>query len=174
LDIRIFRKKDGGIVQLVDKEIMQDWPVELPLIFIEYIREKQLKTYNDSKVEKEVSNYLDEILKDVAVPRLISVLEGNNAEETISALERIEELSKKNIEMTRPIKPYLDILLKNNNKRIGKLAQNISNNFQKDERNKELAKKRKIMREKEKEFLIGKISGGEYAKIRKEYLTLKE
>ena len=173
MDIRIFHKKDGGIVQLVDKEIMQDWPVELPLIFIEYIREKQLESYNDSKVEKEVSNYLQEILKDVAVPRLISVLEGNNAEETISALERIEELSKKNIEMTKPIKPYLNILSKNTNKRIGKLARNISDNFQKAERNKEIAKNRKIMREKERDFLAGKINAEEYAKIRKEYLTLR-
>ena len=132
-----------------------------------------LESYNDSKVQKEVSNYLDEILKDVAVPRLISVLEGNNAEETISALERIEELSKKNIEMTKPIKPYLTSLSKNSNKRIGKLAQNISNNFQKAERNKEIAKNRKIMREKENDFLAGKINAEEYAKIRKEYLTLR-
>jgi hypothetical protein len=157
----------------VDKKTMEDWPVELPLIFIEYIREKQLESYKDSKVEKEISKYLDEILMDVAVPRLISVLEGDDIEETISALERIEELSKKNIEMTKPIKPYLARLSNNNNKRIGKLAQNISNNFQKAERNKEIAKNRKIMREKERDFLEGKINAEEYAKIRKEYLTLR-
>jgi DNA-binding phage protein len=172
--MRIFHKKDGGIVQLIDKDKMNEWPVELPLIFIEYIREKQLDKYDDLKIKKEISVYLDEILKDVAIPRLISVLEGNNDEEIISALERIEDLSKKNIEMTTPIKQYLGNLLKNKNKTIVKLAQNVSNNFQKAERKKEIAKKRKIMREKEQDFLSGKISGEEYAKIRKEYLTLKE
>ena len=172
--MRIFHKKDGGIVQLIDKEKMQEWPVELPLIFIEYIREKQIEKYEDAKVKKEISTYLNEILKDVAIPRLISVLEGDNNEETISALQRIEDLSKKNIEMTRPIKPYLNNLLKHGNKEIVKLAQNISNNFTKADKKKELAKKRKIMQEKEKEFLAGKISGEEYARTRKEYLTLKE
>ena len=110
--MRIFHKKDGGIVQLIDKKKMQEWPVELPLIFIEYIRSKQLDTYEDAKVKKEVSAYLDEVLKDVAIPRLISVLEGDDQEEIILALTRIK-------------------------------------------------------------FLAGKLSGEEYAKFRKEYLTLK-
>ena len=153
---------------------MQEWPVELPLIFIEYIREKQLEKYEDAKVKKEISSYLNEILKDVAIPRLISVLEGDNSEETISALQRIEELTKKNIEMTRPIRPFLENLLKNSNKQIAKLTQNISNNFAQADRRKELTKKRKIMQEKEKQFLAGKLSAEEYARSRKEYLTLKE
>jgi hypothetical protein len=172
--MRIFHKKDEGIIQLIDKEKMLEWPVELPLVFIEYIREKQLPTYGDNKIQKEVSDYLDEILKDVAIPRLISVLEGDNLDEIILALERIEELSKKNVDMAKPIQPYLNNLLKNPNKDIKKFAQNISENFQKAERKKELAKKRKMMREKENLFLEGKISGEEYAKTRKEYLTLKE
>ena len=172
--MRIFHKKDGGIIQLIGKEKMLEWPVELPLVFIEYIREKQLPTYGDNKIQKEVSDYLDEILKDVAIPRLISVLEGKNLDEIILALERIEELSKKNVDMAKPIQPYLNNLLNNPNKDIKKFAQNISENFQKAERKKELAKKRKIMREKENLFLEGKISGEEYVKTRKEYLTLKE
>jgi DNA-binding phage protein len=172
--MKLFQKKDGGIVQLIGKEKMQEWPVELPLIFIEYIRDKQLGTYGDTKVEKEISAYLDEILKDVAIPRLISVLGGDDQEEIILALERIEELSKKNTEMARPIKSYLENLLKNQNQNIVKLAQSITDNFQKADRKKELAKKRSIMREKEKQFLAGKISGEEYAKARREYLTLKD
>ncbi len=153
---------------------MQEWPIELPLIFVEYVREKQLKTYEDAQVKKDVLKYLDEILKDVAIPRLISVLEGDSSEDIISALQRIEELSKKNVEMTRPINPYLKNLLKNSNKKIAKLAQNISNNFSQADKRKKLAQKRKTMREKEKQFLAGKLSAAEYAKARKEYLTLKE
>ena len=108
---------------------MAEWPVELPLIFIEYIRSKQLETYEDTKVRKEVSAYLDEILKDVAIPRLISVLEGDDNQEIILALTRIEEISKKDIEMARPMEQYLEGLLKRKNKQIVKIAQNIKNNF---------------------------------------------
>ena len=174
MDIRLFFKKNGGAVQLIDTEKMREWPVELPLIFIEYIRNTKLKTYEDTKVQKEIEKYLDEILENVAIPRLISVLEGENSEEIILALTRIEEISKKNIEMIRPIKPYLKKLQTIKDKQIIKLVRDIDTNFQKADRRKELAKKRKIMREKEKLFIDGKISGEDYAKARKEYLILKE
>ncbi len=167
-------KKDGGAVQLIGIEKMLEWPVELPLIFIEYIRSNKLKTYEDTKVQKEVEKYLDEIMENVAIPRLISVLEGDNYEEIILALTRIEEISKKKIEMIKPIQTYLEKLLLIKNKEIVKLVQTINNNFQKADRKKNIAKKRKIMREKEKLFIDGKISGEEYAKTRKEYLTLKD
>ena len=171
MDLKLFKRKDGVIIQLIDKDKMQNWPIELPLIFIEYIRSNQLDTYGSAK--KEVEKYLDEVMKDVAVPRLISVLEGNEDDEIISALERIEELAKKNIEMTTPIKPYLNNLVDSKNKDIGNLAKNISKVFERAARNKEIAKNRKIMREKERDFLAGKINAEEYAKLRKEYLTLK-
>lgn len=172
--MRIFHKKDGGIIQLIDKDKMEEWSVELPLIFIEYIKDKQLDKYEDPNVKKEVSAYLDEILKDVAVPRLISVLEGEDEEETISSLERIKEISKKNVELARPIKPYLENLSKSKNKSVVNLSKDISNNFTKADRRKELAKKRKVMQEMEKQFMAGKISGEDYAKARKDYLSLKD
>ncbi len=172
MDIRIFKKNDGGIVQLSDKEHMKEWPIELPLLFIEYIRTKQLDSYGSAK--KEVEKYLDEIMGDVAIPRFVSVLEGDDNEKIILALTSIEEISRKDVDMAKPIKKYLTDLLKKNNKQIVKLAQAISKNFANAERKKDLAQKRKIMHEKEKSFLEGKISGEEYAKARKEYLTLKE
>ncbi|GAH01979.1 unnamed protein product, partial [marine sediment metagenome] len=66
--MRIFHKKDGGIVQLISKEKMKEWPIELPLIFIEYVRTNQLNTYNDSKLKKDIEQYLDEVVRDVAIP----------------------------------------------------------------------------------------------------------
>ena len=172
--MKVFYKKDGGIVQLISKEKMKEWPVELPIIFIEYIRNNQLNTFSDSKLKKEIENYLDEVIKDVAIPGLIDVLDGENFEETNKALVRIEELAKKNIEMVKPIKPYVENLLKKENKEVKKLSKSILDNFDKAERRKKLAEKRKIMQEKEKEFLAGKLSGEEYANARKEYLVLKE
>jgi len=172
--MKIFHKKDGGIVQLIDKEKMKEWPIELPLIFIEYIRNNQLNTFEGSKLKKEIEQYLDEVLKDVAIPGLIKVLDGDDFEETNKALVRINELAKKKIELVKPIKPYVEKLVKKNNKEIKKLSNSILDNFTKAERRKRLAEKRKIMQEREKDFLAGKISGEEYAKARKEYLILKE
>jgi hypothetical protein len=172
--MKVFRKKDGGIVQLIGKEKMKEWPIELPLIFIEYVRNNQLNTYSDLKLKKEIELYLDEVIKDVAIPGLIEVLDGDNFEETNKALVRIEELAKKNIEMVKPIKPYVENLLNKKNEEVKKLSKSILENFNKAERRKKLAEKRKVMQEKEKEFLAGKISGEEYANARKDYLLLKE
>ena len=95
--MRIFHKKDGGIVQLVDKAEIKEWPVELPLIFIEYIRKDKLDSYKDKQVEKEIEIYLDEILTEIAIPRMISVLDGEDETEIKTVLERIDELAKKKL-----------------------------------------------------------------------------
>lgn len=174
IEMKVFHKKDGGIVQLISKEKMKEWPVELPLIFIEYVRNNQLNTYSDSKLKKEIEGYLDEVIKEVAIPGLIDVIDGDNFEETNKALVRIEELAKKNIEMVKPIKPYVENLTKKENKEVKKLSKSILESFDKAERRKKLAEKRKVMQEKEKAFLAGNISGEEYANARKEYLILKE
>ena len=174
MDIRLFEKKSGGVVQLIDKDKMKDWPIELPLIFIEYIRNEKLKNYEDKNVKKEVEQYLDEILKDIAIPSLINVLDGTKNEEIIAALKRIEEIAQKKIDMVKPIKPYIENLSKNKDQEIIKLSSSILDLFSKAERRKMLEEKRKFMQQKEKEFLDGKISGQEYAKIRKEYLILRD
>ena len=173
MDIRVFQKKDGGIVQLIDKEKMEGWPVELPLIFIEYVKNNQLKSYDDNKLKKEVENYLNEVLNDVAIPRLIDVLESDKEDEILDALIRLEELSKKNIDQMEPIKPYLKKLTTLKNEKVQNLLTKISERFSSEEKKKELDTKRRLMQQKEKDFLAGKISGEEYAKIRKEYLLLR-
>lgn len=171
--MKVFQKKDGGIVQIVDKDKMKEWPVELPLIFIEYIRNNQLKSYDDNNLKKEVENYLDDVLNDVAIPRLINVLESDKEDKILEALNRLEELSKKNIDQMEPIKPYLSRLSSLKNEEIKALLEKISDRFTKEESRKEVSAKRKLMQQKEKEFIEGKISGDEYAKIRKEYLLLR-
>ena len=173
MDIRVFQNKDGSIVQIIDKKKMEEWPIELPLIFIEYMKNNLLKTYDDNKVRKEVENYLDEILNDVAIPRLIDVLESDKEDEILEALIRLDALSKKNIDQMESIKPYLTKLKSLKNKEIQNLLGSISDQFDKEEHRKELVAKRKLMQQKEKEFLEGKISGEDYAKIRKEYLLLR-
>ena len=173
--MRIFHKKDGGIVQLVDKNKIKEWPVELPLIFIEYIRKEKLGSYKDKQVEKEIEIYLDEILTEIAIPRMISVLDGEDETEIKTVLERIDELAKKKIDLVKPIKSYIEKLdNKSNKKDINKACGSILSTFIKEENKKNLADKRKIMRQIEQEFLQGKISDKEYSKARKEYLIMKE
>jgi hypothetical protein len=72
-----------------------------------------------------------------------------------------------------PIKPYLKKLTSLKNEEVQNLLTKISERFRSEEKRKELAAKRKLMQQKEKEFLAGKISGEEYATIRKEYLLLR-
>jgi hypothetical protein len=172
--MKIFHKSDGGIVQLISKDKMKEWPIELPLIFVEYVRNNQLNTFNDNKLKKDIEQYLDEVLRDVAIPGLINVLDGNDHEEIGKALSRIEELAKKNIELVKPIKSYVENIMKKGDKTLNLLCKSIIESFDKAERKKKLAEKRKIMQKKEKEFLAGTISGEEYAKARKEYLILKD
>ena len=173
--MRLFHKKDGGIVQLVDKNEIKEWPVELPLIFIEYIRKEKLGSYKDKQVEKEIEIYLDEILTEIAIPRMISVLDGEDETEIKTVLERVDELAKKKIDLVKPIKSYIEKLDKKSNKKeINKVCESILSTFIKEENKKNLADKRKIMRQVEQEFLQGKISDKEYSKARKEYLIMKE
>ncbi|MFO8018607.1 MAG: hypothetical protein R6U96_08230 [Promethearchaeia archaeon] len=170
--MKTFHKNDGGIVQLIGKEKMKSWPIELPMIFIEYIRSNKLDSYED--VKKEVEAYLDEILEDVAIPRLIEVLEGEDNEEIFGALERIKNIADEDLDMTRPIKPYLEDLKENKNKKIQDLSKDILNLFEREERRKELNKRRKEMKKKEQQFMDGKITGEEYAQARKDYIEFRD
>ena len=172
--MRMFHKKDGGVIQLIDKEDMQEWPVELPLIFIEYIRNNKLDTYEDPKIKKDIEKYLDEILKDVAIPRMIEVLDGEKTDEIEQTLQRIDELAKKKLDLVNPLKPYIEKLEEKGKIGVKKLTSSILNAFVKEERKKVLAEKRKHMREMEQQFLEGKISPEDYAIARKEYLLLKD
>jgi valyl-tRNA synthetase len=170
----MFHKKDGGVVQLIDKEDMEEWPVELPLIFIEYIRNNKLDTYEDPKIKKDIEKYLDEILTDVAIPRMIEVLDGEKTDEIEQTLQRIDELAKKKLDLVKPLKPYIEKLEEKGKNDVKKLTSSILTAFVKEERKKVLAEKRKHMQEMEQQFLEGKVSPEDYAKARKEYLLLKD
>jgi hypothetical protein len=128
LDIRIFHKKDGGIVQLIDKEKIQDWPIELPLKFVEDIRNK-LKSYRDEKVEGEISNYLDDIITSLAIPKIKETLEDAPKDTVISILSSFEELSETNVGAIKPIQFLLENLTNNSNKTIAEASKRILNNL---------------------------------------------
>lgn len=129
MDIRIFRKKDGGIVQLIDKEKINEWPIEFPLKFVEDVRSK-LKSYRDINVQDEISKYLDEILTTLAIPNIKEAFESGTRETLSSMLSSFEELSETNAEAIKPIIPLLENLTKNNDKNVAGSAQRILNNIE--------------------------------------------
>ncbi|MFW9940006.1 MAG: hypothetical protein ACFFFT_03125 [Candidatus Thorarchaeota archaeon] len=128
MDIRIFHKKDGGIVQLIDKEKIKDWSVELPLKFVEDVRSK-LKSYRDAKVEEEISAYLDDIIINLAIPKIKETIEDASKDTVISILSSFEELSETNLGAIKPIQPLLENLTKNSNKTIAEIAKRIIDNL---------------------------------------------
>ena len=128
MDIKVFYKKNGGVIQLIEEEKIQNWSIELTFIFVEYIRNK-LRSYRDDKVQNDISEYLDEILTSIAIPKLKKIFDNNNQNEIISILEKFEELSESNNKAANHISPFLPKLLNNSNKNIVKKVQNISQNL---------------------------------------------
>ena len=126
--MKVFYKKNGDVIQLIEEEKIQNWSIELPFIFVEYIRNK-LRSYRDDKVQNDISEYLDEILTLIAIPKLKKIFDNNNQNEIISILEKFEELSESNVKTANHISPFLPNLLKNSNKNIVKKVQNISQNL---------------------------------------------
>jgi hypothetical protein len=129
LDIKLFHKDDGGVIQLIELEKIQDWSVEMPLIFVEYIKSNKLRTYRDDKVEEEISQYLDEILNKTAIPKIKKIFEGSNNEEILSTLSIFEDLSETNNRAVNPIQNLLENLTKHTNKSIASQAQKILSNI---------------------------------------------
>ena len=129
MDIKIFHKEDGGIIQLVEMENIQNWAIEMPFIFVEFIKSNKLRTYRDPKVEGEITQYLDKILNELAIPKIKKIFDNSNEEEIISTLSIFEELSETNNRAVLPIQSFLDKLTKHSNKKIVSQAQKILANI---------------------------------------------
>ena len=112
-------------------EKIQEWPLELPFIFVEYLRSNKVRSYRDAKVETEVSKYLNEILTKVAIPKIKDIFETSNQEEILSTLSIFEELSETNSRAVKPIENMLENLAKQTDKKIGSKAQKILTNIKK-------------------------------------------
>ena len=113
---------------MIDKEKIQDWPVELPLKFVEDVRSK-LKSYRDEKIEEEISNYLDDIIANLAIPKIKETFDNAPKDTVISILSSFEQLSETNVGAIKPIKFLLENLTNNNNKTIAETAKRILNNL---------------------------------------------
>lgn len=110
-------------------EKIQEWPIEMPFIFVEYIKTNKLRTYRDAKVEAEISNYLNEILNKTAIPKIQQIFEGSDKDEIISTLSIFEELSETNSRAVIPLQNLLEKLTNKADKRIVSQSRKILNNI---------------------------------------------
>jgi hypothetical protein len=129
LDIKLFYKDDGGVIQLIELEKINEWSIEMPFIFVEYIRSNKLRSYRDPKVQAEISQYLNEILNKTAIPKVKQIFDGSNQEEILSTLSIFEELSETNNRAVIPIQNLLEKLTKQTNKTITSQARKILANI---------------------------------------------
>ncbi|RLI63488.1 MAG: hypothetical protein DRO88_09760, partial [Promethearchaeia archaeon] len=178
--MKIFRTDDGRILQLVEKEKMQDWDAEMPLLFIGVMKDKRLPLYKKvypKKLISQVEAYLDDILENVAIPKLIKALSSPNTEERVRVAENLLEISKSNPDQLKIALPHLERTSNDKNKKIAKLIKDTIKNYQKAQRRKQTAAKRKKLTELRKKmdgidrkFADGEISDEEYLQEQKNYL----
>ncbi len=125
MDIKHFYKENGSLVQLIEMEKINEWPMELPLIFVEYIKSNKIKSYRDAKVEAEISKYLNEILNKIAIPKIKQIFDESSQDDIHSTLSILEELSETNSRAILPIENLLKDLTKQTDKEITSQAQKI-------------------------------------------------
>ena len=129
MDIKLFSKDNGGVIQLIEMEKIQEWPIEMPFIFVEYIKNNKLRTYRDANVETEISQYLDEILNKIAIPKVKNILNGPNKDEILSTLSIFEELSENNSRAVIPLQELFENLTKDSNNKIVSQTKRILTNI---------------------------------------------
>ena len=124
-----FYKEDGGVIQLIEIEKIQEWPIEMPFVFVEYIKTNKLRTYRDVKVEAEITEYLNEILNKIAIPKIQQIFDGSDKDEILTTLSIFEELSETNSRAVMPIQNLLEKLTSNTDKRIISQSRKILTNI---------------------------------------------
>lgn len=181
--MKIFRAPDGRLLQLADLKKIKEWDAEMPLLFIGAIREKRLPIYRKEypkAMVQEVENYLDEILEQVAIPKLINSLTSPKLEERLKVSENIFALSESNPDQLAIAIPHIEKAIKDPNKEVASLMDKSLKNYQKAQKRKQTVAKRKKLTELRKKmddidikFAEGKINDAEYIREQKAYLKLK-
>jgi hypothetical protein len=127
--MKLFYKEDGGVIQLIEMEKIEEWPIEMPFFFVEYIKTNKLRTYRDVKVEAEISEYLNEILNKIAIPKIQQIFEGSDKDEILTTLSVFEKLSETNSRAVIPIQNLLEKLTNKTDKRIISQSRKILTNI---------------------------------------------
>ncbi|HMF30350.1 MAG TPA: hypothetical protein VKK79_02980 [Candidatus Lokiarchaeia archaeon] len=174
--MKIFRKPDGGIIQIVGKERIQKWDAEQPLLFIGWVRDNILSKYDDPRVKKAIEEYLNEITEEVAIPKLVNTLKSGPVEARVKTAQRLEEISKGpgGPDLVKTALEYVKELAQDEVPEVAKAASNVLKNVDKAEKKKTYSAKRKQMTQLDKKLAKGEVTDEEYMQLRKEYLHLEE
>ena len=174
MSMKVYHLSDNRIVQIASKDKMQKWTGEAPLVYINYIRDSRLRTYGSKTNQKEISAYLDEAMKEIAIPKLIEALESPNDDTVIDILTRIEELSRKNPDLIKITLSHVKGKLEHPNAEIPKLAAKIQKNYDRAIKRRQIRKKL-AQNEKiggsdaqlDQKLVSGEISESEYLRLKK-------
>lgn len=181
--MKVFRSPDGRIVQLADEKKMEKWDAEMPLIFLGDIREKRLPAYRKDfpkKMVDEIERYLDEVMVNVAVPKLINSINSPDPKERLKIAENFLKLSENNPDQLAVALPHLEKAMADTNKEVADTMKKAFKNYNKAQKRKQTAEKRKKLTEYRKKmddlddrFAAGEISDTDYLKEQKAFLKLK-
>ncbi|MFX0103535.1 MAG: hypothetical protein ACFFCS_28495, partial [Candidatus Hodarchaeota archaeon] len=121
---------------------------------------------------------LDEVLQEVAIPKLTDALTSDEVETRESVATRLVDISKKSPDMIKNVLKFLEEAEKKEKEEsIKKLLGQIIKNHERSVRKKKLAQKKrdldKKMKELDEKLLAGEIDSAEYVKVRKEALELE-
>ena len=171
--MKVFRLSDGRIVQIVEKEKIQKWDPETPAMFVNYIIDKKIESYGTGKDQAEIRAYLNEILEEVAIPKLTNALKSPDPEARLTIAKNLVDISKKKPDMIKGVLSFLQEAEKV--EKSAEIKANITKvlkNYDKALKRKQYEIKRKKMKELDDKLKAGKITDAEYMKERKEYLIL--
>lgn len=182
--MRLFKDKDGRILQLADKEKINSWSPEVPLIFIGDIKDKRIPIYKNqysSDLVKEIESYLDEILQDVAIPKLINALNSSDRELRLQVAQNFLQVSQSNADMLKIALDHIkNAINEEKSKDIVSILKDVLKNYEKAQKKKQTAKKRAKLRklsrkmsELDRDYADGKISDKAYLDQRKEFVKLQ-
>ena len=183
--MKIFKAKDGRLLQLADIERIKSWNPEMPLIFIGDVREKRIPIYKkqfSGAIVKEIEAYLDLVLKDVAIPKLINAIQSPDDVQRMQIAENFLQISQSNPDLLKIALNHIESAIeKENTKSIKTKLSNTLLNYKKAQKRKQTAKKRTQLRELSKkmtkldrDFADGTITNNDYLKERKIFVDLQK
>jgi hypothetical protein len=171
--MRVFRLSNGMIVQIIDKDKIQKWDPQTPALFVNFLIDKKLETYGSAKDQAEIRAYLNEILEEVAIPKLTNALKSPDPNARLAIAKNLVDLSKKKPDMIKGVLSFLQEAEKvEKGAEIKANITKVLKNYDKASKRKQYEVKRKKMKELDDKLKVGKITDAEYMKERKEYLIL--
>lgn len=176
--MKVFYQKDGGKVQLASPKKIERWEPEQPVLYVGWVRDNVLPKYSERKLKSEISDYLDEVMEQIAIPKLGNALQGDNVELKRSVATQLETISKEKPAMIEYAKEFLEDAQKDKDKQVSSALKAALANYEKYLEREKIKEKRAKLK-KQLSTLEKKLASGEevdndkYVDLRKKYLATR-